>query len=411
MRNIRWIPFVVVLILGTKWHSFAQDIIIQPPVFGPFDCTEFYKLYTGSVSNFTGKEIRGQVLLQVDYTNPSGRTFRLAEGKLNGNPAVVFNPGLTIIDNATLERVYPVRTVTFFDKSLEALISRTKCLPPGEYNVCLSLFEEGSIDGNKPFLTQTCYVREVASLSPLLLVSPFDGDEIVTMLPLFSWTAVTPVIPEARYQIQMVELLANQTAVHAFRANPLFFSKGGLISNIMQYPVSARALNPCSEYAWRVVYTLDEGVGGNDFLRRPNFLQESEIWEFITPCDEDENAKKQPVNLSFIDPFYYKTSLENSGNFVTIKGDLIRFTCTFPYKEKFNFKFAIYDERMELVSSNITVYNEIIPNNLPNLPVNEFYGDNKYVAELPANIFYDQPFILVVSNTKTRQYLRFIRKQ
>lgn len=409
MRNIKWIPFVVVLILGIKWHSFAQDIIIQPPVFGPFDCTEFYKLYTGSVSNFTGKEIRGQVLLQVDYTNPSGRTFRLAEGKLNGNPAVVFNPGLTIIDNATLERVYPVRTVTFLDKSIEALISRTKCLPPGEYNVCLSLFEEGSIDGNKPFLTQTCYVREVASLSPLLLVSPFDGDEIVTMLPLFSWTAVTPVIPEARYQIQMVELLANQTAVHAFRANPLFFSKGGLISNIMQYPVSDRALNPCSEYAWRVVYTLDEGVGGNDFLRRPNFLQESEIWGFKTPCQQvEEDAKKK--SFSFDTPVYFDVKNSDEGSYHELNDDFLRFIYSYPYKNQSDLKYDILDEKGNSVINNEPVYQETTNNQLPDLPLDCYYGENKFVMELPNSIVQDKFYTLVILNSGVKHFLRFKKK-
>ena len=66
---------------------------------------------------------------------------------------------------------------------------------------------------------------------------------------------------------------------------------------------------------------------------------------------------------------------------------------------------------MEMESSNIMVYNEVTPNDLPYLPTDEFYVDNKYVAELPANILFDQPFILVVSNTKTKQYLRFKRKQ
>ncbi|MBK9687539.1 MAG: hypothetical protein IPO65_07135 [Saprospiraceae bacterium] len=247
-------------------------------------------------------------------------------------------------------------------------------------------------------------------LSQLLLVSPFEGEEIRVDLPLFTWTAVTPFNAKAMYRIQIVEVLANQTPYHAFRANPIFYEKTGLRSNIMQYPVSARPMLPCRKYAWRVTYELEGGFG-NPFRKAPDFLQESELWEYSTPCLEEERVREQPNNQSFVNPVYYKTSIENSGNYVTVKGDLIRFTCTFPYKEKANLEFAIYNQKMELESANITVYNEVTPNDLPDLPTDEFYGDNKYVAELPANILFDQPFILVVSNTKTKQYLRFKRKQ
>mgnify|MGYP001340750337 CR=1 FL=1 len=293
------------------------------------------------MTKFTGAEVKGQMTVQVDYVNPSGRAIRLAEGILRGNPSTPFGSGLTIIDNATLERVYPFRNVTFLDKSLEDVIRRTKCLPPGEYNVCLSLYEAGAIDGNKPFLTQTCYTREVTSLSPLLLVSPFDEDEILTMLPLFSWTAVTPIIPEARYQIQMVELQANQTGVRAFRANPLYFSSNGLVSNIMQYPISARSLNPCSSYAWRVIYTLNEGVGGNDFLRRPNFLQESEIWTFRTACEEEEEEVIKVANGEPKD--YYKPMVKQEAGFFVQRENNLRFELDNPYITLTNLSFRIID--------------------------------------------------------------------
>ncbi|MBP9196086.1 MAG: hypothetical protein KBF35_00370 [Saprospiraceae bacterium] len=388
----------------------AQNIIIQPPVFAPFECTEFYKLYTGTVTNFTEEAFKTQLLIEVEYTSPGGVTSKLADGIITGNPSIDFKPGLTIVDNASYESIYKNRKITFYNKEIEDLLSRTKCLPPGQYDVCLSLYPAGSSGPQGEYFTQTCYTREKEMLSQLLLVSPFEGEEIRVDLPLFTWTAVTPFNAKAMYRIQIVEVLANQTPYHAFRANPIFYEKTGLRSNIMQYPVSARPMLPCRKYAWRVTYELEGGFG-NPFRKAPDFLQESELWEYSTPCLEEERVREQPNNQSFVNPVYYKTSIENSGNYVTVKGDLIRFTCTFPYKEKANLEFAIYNQKMELESANITVYNEVTPNDLPDLPTDEFYGDNKYVAELPANILFDQPFILVVSNTKTKQYLRFKRKQ
>ncbi|MBK8701780.1 MAG: hypothetical protein IPN29_20345 [Saprospiraceae bacterium] len=388
----------------------AQNIIIQPPVFAPFECTEFYKLYTGTVTNFTEEAFKTQLLVEVEYTSPGGVTSKLADGIITGNPSIDFKPGVTIVDNASYESIYKNRKITFYNKEIEDLLSRTKCLPPGQYDVCLSLYPAGSSGPQGEYFTQTCYTRDKEMLSQLLLLSPFEGEEIRVDLPLFTWTAVTPFNSKAMYRIQIVEVLANQTPYHAFRANPIFYEKTGLRSNIMQYPVSARPMLPCRKYAWRVTYELEGGFG-NPFRKAPDFLQESELWEYSTPCLEEERVREQPNNQSFVNPVYYKTSIENSGNYVTVKGDLIRFTCTFPYKEKANLEFAIYNQKMELESANIMVYNEVTPNDLPDLPTDEFYGDNKYVAELPANILFDQPYILVVSNTKTKQYLRFKRKQ
>ncbi len=402
--------YILVSFIFSAWKGYAQDIIIQPPIFAPFECTEFYKLYTGTVTNFTEQAFKTQLLIEVEYISPAGVTSKLADGIITGNPSIDFKPGVTIVDNASYESIYKNRKITFYNKEIEDLLSRTKCLPPGQYDVCLSLYPAGSSGPQGEYFTQTCYSRDKEMLSQLLLVSPFEGEEIRVDLPLFTWTAVTPFNAKAMYRIQIVEVLANQTPYHAFRANPIFFEKTGLRSNIMQYPVSARPMLPCRRYAWRVTYELESGFG-NPFRKAPDFLQESELWEYNTPCGEEVSVREQPNNQSFVNPVYYKTSIENSGNYVTVKGDLIRFICTFPYKEKANLEFAIYNQKMELESAYITVYNEVTPNDLPDLPTDEFYGDNKYVAELPANILFDQPFILVVSNTKTKQYLRFIRKQ
>lgn len=275
------------LVLATL-VAIGQDIIIQPPLITPFECTEFYKLYTGMVTNFSQETFHTRMHLEVDYTSPSGNTFRLADGTLSSSPSTPFSPGNTSIDNVTYQNIFTNRNITFYDKELEALITRTQCLPPGQYDVCLTLFDVNEAPGSSKFLTQTCYTREKQMLTSLLLVSPFENEEIKTDMPLFTWTPVTPFNPRAVYRIQMVEVLANQTAFEAFRSNPIFFEQTGLASNIFQYPVAARTMLPCTRYAWRVTYELAGGFGGTAFKKAPDFLQESEIWEFSRPCEEEE---------------------------------------------------------------------------------------------------------------------------
>lgn len=318
----------------------AQDIIIQPPIFTPFECTEFYKLFTGSVTNFTQKTFETQLLIQVDYTSPSGVSARLADGLLTGNPSVNFAPSTTLIDNATYERIYPNRKITFYNKEIENLLARTKCLPPGQYDVCLTLYPAGTVDVGQNIITQTCYTRDKESLSQLLLVSPFEEDIIKVPLPLFTWTAVTPFNTEAMYRIQVVEMLANQTPYQAFRANPIFFEQKGLKSNILQYPISARSMPPCTQYAWRVAYELEGGFGGS-FAKAPDFLQESEVWTFSTPCEEEEEEIKP---LSGEPKYFYKPSPNRASQYHEHKEKLLRFEIDNPYMELPNLHIQFIDD-------------------------------------------------------------------
>jgi hypothetical protein len=332
---------IVLFLMMWNIHN-AQDIVIQPPIFAPFECTEFYKLYTGSISNFTNETLKTQMVIEVEYTSPAGLTSKLADGIITGNPSIDIPPGMTIIDNATYESIYRNRKITFYNKEIESLLSRTKCLPPGQYDVCLTLYPAGAVDGGQNYLTQTCYTREKEMLSQLLLVSPFEEEELRVDLPLFTWTAVTPFNPEAMYRIQIVEILANQTAFHAFRSNPIFFERKGLKSNIMQYPISARPLLPCKKYAWQVTYELEGGFG-NPFGRAPDFLQESEISEFSTPCEEEEDEEK--IRLVSGEPkYFYKPSPYKASQFHEHKEKLLRFEIDNPYTELPNLHIQFIDD-------------------------------------------------------------------
>ena len=322
--------------------NYAQDIVIQPPIFAPFECTEFYKLYTGSISNFTNETFKTQLVIEVEYTSPAGVTSKLADGIITGNPSIDFKPGVTIIDNTTYESIYRNRKITFYNKEIESLLSRTKCLPPGQYDVCLTLYPAGTVDGGQNFLTQTCYTRDKEMLTQLLLVSPFEEEVIRVDLPLFTWTAVTPFNQEAMYRLQIVEVLANQTPFHAFNANPVFYERKGLKSNIMQYPVSARPLLPCRRYAWRVTYELNGGFG-NPFRKAPDFLQESEIWEFSTPCEEEVDEEEiKPVSGE--PKYFYKPSPIKASQFHEVKEKYLRFEIDNPYTELPNLHIQFIDD-------------------------------------------------------------------
>jgi hypothetical protein len=315
----------------------AQEIVIQPPVFGPFECTEFFQLYTGSVTNFSQESFQTQLLLEVDYTSPAGNRERLAEGVLKGNPSVDFPPGASLINNGNYQLIYPNRNIVFYNKEIEDLLRQTACLPPGQYDVCLTLYDVNADPSGADFLTQTCYVREKEMLSQLFLVSPFEGEEITLDLPLFTWTSVTPFHPNAVYRLQVVEILAGQTAFEAFRSNPLWLEQKGLNSNIMQYPLAARSFTDCAEYAWRVTYELKGGFGES------STLQQSEIWTFFSNCSEKKEVKLHNTNKGVNSCFIF--SLNEDVELKYQFGEVLHFEIDNTYYNLEKLKFVLVDEK------------------------------------------------------------------
>ena len=332
------------ILLALYSYIYSQQVIIRPPIFSSFECTEFYRLYTGDVMNFSDITYESLMYLEVSYTNPNGRTSRLADGVLQGNPSLSIPPGNTPIKNGTYEFVYPNRSVNFYDRDIEILLSKSKCLPPGTYDVCLTLYEIGTTDFNDNYIAQTCYQREKVMPNQLFLVSPFEGDEVSVDLPLFTWTAIMPFNPDAMYRLQIVEVLANQTPYEAFRSNPIFYQESGLRSNIFQYPVSARPMLPCTNYAWRATYELDSRFVSAGFVKAPNVFQESEIWEFSMPCDEEDEEEEKDVEAISPYDLYYNLKDHNTESILILSGYQLLLIVDNSYNSNQAFNYDIIDQ-------------------------------------------------------------------
>lgn len=345
-REIFILYFLILSFTGV-----AQKIIIQPPLISVFDCTDFYKLYTGTINNSSDITHDAKIFLEVDYTSPAGVRSRLADGILTGSPSLSITPGVTTVNGATYQNVYTQRNITFYDSRIEQLLKSSKCIPPGDYDVCLTMVDASAVDGTTDFLTQTCYIVEKQMLSNLFLVSPFEEEEVILDMPLFTWTPVTPINPGAKYRIQIVELLANQTPFEAFRSNPIFFEQSGLMSNIFQYPVRARIMLPCTRYAWRVSYELDGSFVSGDFLRSADFLQQSEIWEFHRPCDEEKGEEDDEIVNSSYD-LYYDIVKYAEGNILILNDFQIRLFIDNKYSAMSDLSFTIEGENDFYIESN-----------------------------------------------------------
>ena len=328
---------------------YGQQVILQPPIITAFECTEFNKLYTCIVQNFSDVTYEAVATIAVNYRSPDGSMSRLAEGTLSGSPSITIIPNTTNISLGNYQSIYTSRNVNFQNSNVERLLSKSNCLPPGQYDVCLTFYPfDATIFGDN-FIAQTCYEFEKEMLTSLFLVSPFENEELTLDLPLFTWTAVLPFNPQANYRIQIVELLANQTPFEAFRSNPIFFEQSGLMSNIFQYPIAARPMLPCTRYAWRVSYELENGFNNPSFLKSPSFFQQSEIWEYRRPCDV-EKVEEEDELTDLNSPYdkYHNINYYSSSSIIPVTDYQLRLIVDNTYYSEENFNYQIIDKNGKL---------------------------------------------------------------
>ena len=282
MRFRNWICFFLVFRIVT---GYSQDIIIQPPFIDVYSCSSISDLYAVSINSFRSDDVAVKMNLEVFFTSESSERSLLAQGDFRAAPIYNLRPGLTTINAGNIDEIFPVRSIEFLDSDIEGLIRRTNCLPPGSYEVCLSLFETDDVGtmGDR-ILSQTCYTRTKENLNSIFLISPLENTIVGNTLPIFSWTPIVPFPDNSQYTIQIVELFEGQSAFEAFRSNPLFFSQDGLTNNIFQYPIESRPFNPCIRYAWRVLYEQSSGFSNPQFRGSPDLNNSSELWEFSSLC-------------------------------------------------------------------------------------------------------------------------------
>ena len=126
-------------------------------------------------------------------------------------------------------------------------------LPVGQFTVCYRVIR---IDGgsHEP-ASEQCVEVQIEPLSPPILISPADSEQVQLPRPQFTWLppAANSLFGRMMYELHVVEVQGNQTAAEAIQQNiPLFVSSHILNTN-WQYPLSSPALDTGKVYAWQVV--------------------------------------------------------------------------------------------------------------------------------------------------------------
>lgn len=178
----------------------------------------------------------------------------------------------------------------------------TGLLPVGSFSVCYNFLIEKY---NK--VVQECQPVTVPPLGPLLLNQPANGSTLQEYHPLFTWLPPTPVssLNGLKYDLKLVEIVANQSAADAMQDNvPLLVMRNLSAANYLHTP-NAPQLLPNKQYAWQVTATSNLSE-----------IAKSEIWSLSTR--QEMAAESAVTNQAFI-----KLKKGNSaGGFAVLKGNI-----------------------------------------------------------------------------------------
>jgi len=143
----------------------------------------------------------------------------------------------------------------------EQFAARTGGLPEGNYTFLVKL---------EPNFGTKSVKFPVKPMGPPRLISPRDGDVILTPYPQFRWTGPTPAVPGVTYELRVVEVLPRQSKFEAMATVRPWFDPRSIRSTSLTYPRSARPLVARKKYAWQV-----KAVSGGAVIAV------SEIWDFV----------------------------------------------------------------------------------------------------------------------------------
>jgi len=168
-------------------------------------------------------------------------------------------PGLLSLGTVDLS---PISTV-FYDDNVQTSLEFLGSFPDGVYTFSIYVMEVGG-----GIIGQGGYTQESQNFSSPSLQYPMNSDEIVDPLPIFTWY---PVIPSGyvEYKFKIVEVLSGQSPEQAIHSNPSWFVSENISSEEFVYPISAKAFEVGSNYAWQVQSFYEGSQVG-----------ESEVWMF-----------------------------------------------------------------------------------------------------------------------------------
>ncbi|MBS1552365.1 MAG: hypothetical protein JST15_09905 [Bacteroidetes bacterium] len=251
MHIIKHIIVLLLLLSSGIIYSQVTVSLDQPPPF-QFRAENMWKV----TLNNTGADVRvyltGSVMKgNAQVIDATTSAFNLARG----------------MKRVSAAEMSPI-DLKKYNNDIEQTLSKTGTFESGTYTICIKVKDAG----NNEELGSFCNDYEIINMTKMELISPENNDQVLFLLPSFTWLPPVP-LPQGKtvsYQFQITEILNRQTPEYAFLSNPVYFHSEKLLTTLFQYPIAAIPLINGRKYAWRVITYIDN----NKFIESP-------VWEFL----------------------------------------------------------------------------------------------------------------------------------
>jgi len=268
MRNMIKYIFLCSLLLALNKHGFTQ-LSFEPL------SVEYRNLEAMSrfkIANALTEEIRANV--RMDLTVKGGEKVLTLEAF-----DIALKPGINFLNIQTA-----AAKLQFYHSEASNYLKLNDQLADGEYELCYTV---RSKKGNVSELNY-CTDFIVRNSSPLMLLSPFNGQSICEERPTLQWQNPMPLPADAKIRLVMAEVLAGQNETEAIYRNLPLLHLTDVGTNTLPMPSYVEQLKDGSTYAWQVVIYNESGI-----------LRKSEIWKFTKDCaspvkkNEDNDSYRQ----------------------------------------------------------------------------------------------------------------------
>jgi len=185
--------------------------------------------------------------------------------------------------------------------------------PAGDYTIYLLVKAEGGREIGSSSIEQNIVEEKREAIIPQL-ISPADGSILDLSQPiLFTWIVKSNNTGISNfYKLRVVEILGNQSPNEAVKRNPIWYESNELRRPMLQYPLSAKRLEPGKKYAWTVQIINKEAQGvvassetADAFMftiDKPIEVTETITPQLITPADGTTLNSNQPVLFTWMAP-------------------------------------------------------------------------------------------------------------
>lgn len=206
----------VLIVFLIAWNLLAQSVSVNIfPSNTGVSAMSTYDMLNFTIHNSSKKELNAVLQIQLESLSNNEKVV-LQSQKFN------LIPGITV--SQQLLRRSSFLSLIYGQGVLAGCLKPDFRFYEGKYSLCINVFLVEATSN-----IESCDVVEISQGSQLLLISPFDGEEITTQFLVFSWINTNGFLnPAIHYRIKWVESKDKLNPNLAFNEQPLFNYMDGI---------------------------------------------------------------------------------------------------------------------------------------------------------------------------------------